>query len=235
MNSDTNKIDFTPEVIENIFGQEAAENERSDRLEKYFLKNKIYQQIKSETSLRILVAHKGVGNSATFKVSHFEDKKDGILSLWIRPDDLYSIDFPDTEDLNVMIRKWKEGIQRILMEKMANFIGESFVDNHTTSQISGNIFTIAQNFFQDRFEKIYDPTAKSAIRKFLDHNIVVAYIDDVDRGWRGTNNDIKKLSALLNALRDFTTDYAGTVTTHPTPGRRRRWQDVKGVDGELVL
>ncbi len=64
---------FTPEIIEELFGTEAAEQEDPLRLRKYFFKNKTYEDIKANLPLRILVAHKGIGKSALFKVCFSED------------------------------------------------------------------------------------------------------------------------------------------------------------------
>lgn len=51
-------IQFTPENIEHLFGKEAAENEDSERLRAYFFKNKVYESIRANLPLRLLVAHK---------------------------------------------------------------------------------------------------------------------------------------------------------------------------------
>lgn len=44
------------------------------------------------------------------KICFLEDKQNNILSLWVRPDDLYQIPFPDTDEINTLIRHWKEGL-----------------------------------------------------------------------------------------------------------------------------
>ena len=36
---------------------------------------------------------------------------------------------------------------------------------------------------------------------------MVIYIDDLDRAWEGTTNNIKRIAALLNAVRDLTNAY----------------------------
>lgn len=48
--------------------------------------------------IRILVAHKGVGKSAVFKMSYLENLKNNVLSIWVKPDDILSI--ANTENEN---------------------------------------------------------------------------------------------------------------------------------------
>ena len=35
---------------------------------------------------------------------------------------------------------------------------------------------------------------------------ITIYLDDLDRGWENTKNDVKNLSAMLNAVRDLSRD-----------------------------
>ena len=59
---------FDEETIRMLFGHEAAEDETIDRLKAYYLKTNIYNSMKSNLPLLILVGHKGVGKSALLKV-----------------------------------------------------------------------------------------------------------------------------------------------------------------------
>ena len=115
---------FTPVNIEELFGTEAAEQEDSIRLRKYFFKNKTYDNIRANLPLRILVAHKGIGKSAMFKVCHSEDVDRKELSLWVRPDDLLDLKFDDTTDLNSLIRNWKSGLIDLISNKIVSFVGD---------------------------------------------------------------------------------------------------------------
>jgi hypothetical protein len=54
-----------------------------------------------------------------------------------------------------------------------------------------------------------DPLEKLFADRFLQTNSLTIYIDDLDRGWEGKSNDVKRISALLNALRDLSSDNAG--------------------------
>ena len=79
---------FDDETIRRLFGTDTAEDEDPARLKEYFFRNKSYQNIRSNLPLRILVGHKGIGKSALLRMSHLEDQEEGILSLWIQPNDL---------------------------------------------------------------------------------------------------------------------------------------------------
>jgi len=47
------------------------------------------------------------------------------------------------------------------------------------------------------------------ITKFLKKASITVYIDDLDRGWQGQREDIQNLSALVNALRDLSSENPG--------------------------
>jgi len=64
---------FSVEGIESLFGHEAAENEKPERLRQYYFKGKVYEAITADLPLRILVGHKGTGKSALFAVAQAED------------------------------------------------------------------------------------------------------------------------------------------------------------------
>ena len=56
-------VEFTEENIQKLFGHEAAEDENIERLKEYYFKNKVYNKVASDLSLRILVGHKGLPRS----------------------------------------------------------------------------------------------------------------------------------------------------------------------------
>jgi hypothetical protein len=81
-------MEFDDTTIRKLFGTDTAEDEDSERLKAYFFRNKSYQNIRAGLPLRILVGHKGIGKSALLRMSHLEDRDEGVLSLWIQPNDL---------------------------------------------------------------------------------------------------------------------------------------------------
>lgn len=81
-------VTFTEDEISGLFGELAAEDENTERFKECFFKSDTYTKIHNDRSLRILVAHNGVGKSALFKMSYEENLEKNILSLWIRPNDI---------------------------------------------------------------------------------------------------------------------------------------------------
>ncbi len=81
-------MDFDDLTIRELFGTDTAEDENPDRLKSYFYRNKSYQNIRANLPLKLLVGHKGIGKSALLRMSHLEDQEEGILSLWVQPNDL---------------------------------------------------------------------------------------------------------------------------------------------------
>ena len=108
---------FTEENIRKIFGPEAAEDEAIERLKEYYFKSDVYDHIHNDLPLRILVGHKGIGKSATFKISFEENRMKKRVVVWIRPDDIMEL-CNDSNNLLKMIRDWKAGLSEIIYKKV---------------------------------------------------------------------------------------------------------------------
>jgi hypothetical protein len=202
---------FTPENVEELFGTEAAEQEDPARLRKYFFKNKTYEDVRADLPLRILVAHKGIGKSAMFKVCFGEDLDQCNLSLWVRPDDLVNLRFDNTTDLNVLIRNWKDGLADLILRKIVALAGEVPTQetiHHLNVAEKGLTVTLSR-YMSEKREIVADRAIQAMFTKFLENKKLIIYIDDLDRGWEGKPTDIRRISALLNALRDLSTDVRG--------------------------
>ena len=115
-------LEFTDETIVRLFGHEEAEREEPARLREYFVKNDVYTRVRADLRLRIIVGHKGVGKSALFKICEIEDKTNEVASIWIKPDDIAQLP-SDRTDLNIRIKEWKDGIQNIIFQKVAEEFG----------------------------------------------------------------------------------------------------------------
>jgi len=116
------EIVFSEENIQRIFGHEAAEDEEFDRLKEYYFKSKTYDKIKADLPLRILVGHKGIGKSALFKVAMAEDREDGRLPIFLRPNDIMGIQ-PATPAFLNRISDWKYALQAIVAQKSLDEFG----------------------------------------------------------------------------------------------------------------
>ena len=203
---------FNEANIQAIFGHEAAENEDVARLREYYFKTKVFEKIAADLPLRILVGHKGVGKSALFTVAIQEDRDAGQLPILIRPDDIAGIGTGSTDFLQT-IRDWKSGLQEILARKVLDALGISHPDDlrGSVTARAGRIL----GFLRDTLEPYADgrvdltSTNRALVNKFLKSTGIDVYVDDIDRGWESRLEDIQRISALINAMRDLSTDNKG--------------------------
>lgn len=199
------KVSFSDEEIAALFGYEAAEDERPNRLREYYFKNDIYDQIVSNLPLKIVVGHKGIGKSALFKVAQQEFDEKNIITISLTPDDI--IDLKDTaESMLELIRVWKLGLKNIILDKVIEKIGIKIGDKNNRI---GSIISILQKIFEQRIGNSIEEEKKSLISTFINNKRIVIFIDDLDRGWEGKKNDITRISAMLNAVRDLSRDNPG--------------------------
>ena len=76
--------------------------------------------------------------------------------------------------------------------------------------IAGRVVNFLADSVKLLSEKVnLDPSKKLLIDQFLKTRKITVYLDDLDRGWEGRPFDIKRISALLNAVRDMSSDNPG--------------------------
>ncbi|WP_029889829.1 P-loop ATPase, Sll1717 family [Polycyclovorans algicola] len=200
---------FTEENIAEIFGHEAAEDEDIERLRSYYFKSKTFEQVANELPIRILVGHKGIGKSALFHVAMAEQRSQKKLTLLIKPDDIVGIGDDETNFLK-LIREWKNGISEIIARKALVSFG--LLQEGWQAQLKGYggqfIDYLQSTFVPEKYANM-EPTKLAIIKQFLKDQKIFIYLDDLDRGWQGTSSDIRKISALLNAIRDLTSECRG--------------------------
>ncbi len=206
-NTDKYVITFSEQQIRDLFGELAAEEDDEDRFNAYFIKTDVYEKIHNFLPIRVLVAHKGIGKSAIFRMSHLENQRNNILSLWVKPDDISSLGKVDGEiDPLELIRQWKSGLEELLVDKIIT----NFSLNSTNDGI--NQFASKGVRMVDRISSIIrkvsetvdvDKIKKGIAEQYIKDNRIVVYIDDLDRAWDGSKKNIARLSALLNAIRDM--------------------------------
>lgn len=203
-------IEFDEKTIQRLFGHEAAEDEEPSRLREYYFKARTYQQIANDLSLRILVGHKGIGKSALFKVAQAEDEENQILALSIQPNDLVGIASGNAGFLD-LIREWREGLVSIIAKKALTSLGMESKDVVAKlKRFGGQLIDFLADTFQERAKVNFTGSKKLVLDNFLKTHKICIYIDDLDRGWQGRKEDIVRISALLNAVRDITNDMRGT-------------------------
>lgn len=202
-------MNFSEENIAALFGHEAAEDEDLERLKSYYLKGNVYSQVANELPIRILVGHKGIGKSALFHIAMAEENQRGKLSLLIKPDDIAGIGDKETDFLK-LIREWKSGITEIIARKALVSFGLLHDGwRGTLNEYGGKFIDYLQSTFRaDNYANLQQ-SKKLVIDDFLKTGKIFVYLDDLDRGWQGNAHDIKKLSALLNAVRDIASENRG--------------------------
>lgn len=206
------KIEFNDETIQRLFGFEDAESEPIDRLREYYFKKDTFKRVVSDLPIRILVGHKGTGKSALFKVAIAEERESGNLPILIKPDDIAELGKTD-ENFLLRIRQWKYGLTKIIGEKVFSEFGlydETIIGK--LSQFGVKLVSYVSDSVKVLKEKVdIEPTQKKAVDNFLKSKKIIVYIDDLDRGWQGKRDDINRISALLNAIRDMANENPGLL------------------------
>lgn len=203
---------FNDETIQKLFGFEDAESESIERLKEYYLKKDTFERVTAELPLRILVGHKGTGKSALFKVAMSEEKENGNLPILIKPDDIAELG-KNNENFLLKIRQWKLGLLKIIGEKVFSEFG-LLNDNTATklTQFGLKLISFTIESLKQAKETIdLTETQNKMIDSFLQKKKIIVYIDDLDRGWEGKKEDIIRISALLNSIRDLSNDNPGLL------------------------
>ena len=117
------EIEFNEDTIRAIFGHEAAEDETIDRLKSYYIKTNVYNSMKSQIPLLILVGHKGVGKSALLKILALEDGEEERIPITVQPNDIYNLDI-STPNFLEKIETWKDGLASIIFNKLVRSLNE---------------------------------------------------------------------------------------------------------------
>jgi hypothetical protein len=126
----------------------------------------------------------------------FEAKEELVVS--ITPDDISEIT-EDKEDMLELIRIWNKGLRDLIATKAIEQLGEII---KPIRNISGSITSFLLKFLDSKGIDLYDEK-ENVIFKFLEEKNITVLIDDLDRGWEGKKSDIRRVSAMLNAVRDL--------------------------------
>ncbi|MXY89365.1 MAG: ATP-binding protein [Gammaproteobacteria bacterium] len=206
MKSTRKELQFDEQEIQLLFGCETAEDESRDRLRKYYYKTHVYNQVITDLPLRVLVGHKGIGKSALFQVAMSEEEEQNKLVVLIKPDDVIDIGKKSTSFME-MIREWKAGIIEIVARKV--LINLDIPEKNWSKNIKnlgGKLTDYLLQILDDMSEINMQFAKKEIIHQYQKSKSIYIYIDDLDRGWEGKKEDINRLSALLNAVRDLSTE-----------------------------
>lgn len=202
-------LTFSETEIQALFGHEAAEDEDFQRLRTYYFKTATYDEIANDLQLRILVGHKGIGKSALFQVAMAEDREAGRIAILIRPDDVADLG-TDTTNFIQTIRSWKRGLLAIIASKVLASFGDS--GDETVDKLKragGGLLELLRSAFEDSDKLNVPATQRVLVQSFLKKSQLTVYIDDLDRGWSGRSQDVVRISALLNSIRDIVNENRG--------------------------
>ena len=185
---------FNDIEIERIFGADDAENETQERFLQYFYTNSAYDSLRSDLPIRIVVGHKGVGKSALLKRASIEDKALSVFSLWLKPNELIYItsEFGLSPSFIERIEAWKKGIMSFIAKSISEQVYRKDLFKQSP-ELKGAGFS--------KLVELVKECLKDSKSPKMSH--IVLYIDDIDRGWSASKNDIANISALLNAMRDI--------------------------------
>lgn len=198
---------FDDLTIRQLFGTDAAEDDDPTRLKAYFFKNQSYSNIRADLPLRILVGHKGIGKSALLKISHLQDIEDGILSISVQPNNLIvknSASLSFIEKIDAYKARIISAIERKALDTLSIFGDDPRLAGLETSakKLMHGLLAKALGYIDLNID---DETAR--LRKsFQENQKIRVYIDDLDRGWSASKDDINNISALINAARDLTNE-----------------------------
>ena len=211
MNNNRKQLTFSEEELQSLFGHEAAEDEDLERLRKYYFKSSTYDQVVNDLPLRILVGHKGIGKSALFQVAMAEETDAKRITVLIKPDDIVGLG-TDTSDFLKTIRDWKLGISEIIAKKVLSSMGIAYDGwRAALNKYGGLVLEFMKDTFSGTLDVSTSPANKLLVDQFLKTRKISVYIDDLDRGWQGKKEDVIRISALLNAIRDISTENRGIL------------------------
>ena len=148
-------------------------------------------------------------------MSYLEDCKNNTLSLWIKPDDIAELANKE-EDFLQLIRNWKNGLEKIILELILKKFNINS-DNEIFDKVINkgiNILDLLKDIFQEKIKDVNlniveNKVKKALLERYLVERKLIIYIDDLDRGWNGSGLAVKRISALLNAVRDLSNQING--------------------------
>lgn len=200
------KLTFNAKESHELFGHEAAENEDIARLKEYYFKSHIYEQVATDLPLRVLVGHKGIGKSALFQIAMAEDRERHDVAILIKPDDIAEL-ATDTTDFLLTIRNWKDGLSQIIASKTLKTLGYAGEASIIKEVADASILAKVRQYISANSP--VNGADGLMIKSYIERPRINVYIDDLDRGWQGMKPHIVRISALLNAVRDISTDNRG--------------------------
>ncbi len=154
-----------------------------------------------------------MGSLLLFKVLSSEEEEIGNIAITIQPDDILEIETSE-ENFLKRIRIWKDGLAKIILRELIISLNNYIIDPvknesmkewlNKVSILFGNIFSKKISEIKNNYTNITDDEITTLFKNSLfKQKTVTIYLDDLDRGWKNSKNDVANLSAMLNAIRDL--------------------------------
>jgi hypothetical protein len=138
-----------------------------------------------------------------------EQKNEGKLCVLIKPDDIVGIGESEMDFLK-LIREWKKGINEIVSRMALTSFGPAFEGwQSKLAEYGGRVIDFLQSTLKAENYANLDQTKQVILKRFVQTGKIYVYLDDLDRGWQGKKQDISRISALLNAVRDISSETPG--------------------------
>ncbi len=200
---------FTDENIMKLFGEEAAESEDPERLDQYFVSIEKFQSFYADLPLRILIGHKGSGKSAFVNHAMRLDDRDGFLCVKVNPSDIEHLLQNNEENFLSQIALWKNNLQDVIFEKVAEKFSPEVIEKNGLGFIRNQIISSVTRMLEKVDGSRLSPSKRGVIQNYTTKSKIRVYIDDLDRGWKGSEQNIASLSAMINAIRDLVSENRG--------------------------
>lgn len=205
--------------IEEVFGNEAGEEESRDFLKEVYIENEIYEKAIGDSRIVCIRSRKGVGKSSLLaRAFTFLESKDHP-ALWLSPTDLaVQLD----HDYNISVDRLKKRLARLAVGCLAEKIG--FTASGTADDAiawaekdgfrSKDFVSKVANTFQEAVKAknvpgISEDAVARLLSRFAENKVLTIFIDDLDRGWKPSGPDSIRLRALISAVREIVRECSG--------------------------
>ncbi len=196
---------FTDENIEKLLGKSDAENESSERLKEYFYKNKAYENLNNSLAIRILVGHKGSGKSALLRMLYIEDTEKDQPAIFLQPGNILDAFDKHKREYNSWVEDWKKVLNGLIVQEALKQIAPDEIVNQVGA--ASNTSDAIIKFIKKMIDRVVSDGSvaieKDIVNNYIKSNSIRVYIDDLDRGWKATIEDVNRISTLLSAVRDL--------------------------------
>ena len=198
---------FDENNIIRLFGNEAAENEDINLLEKYYLKGALYNQVKSNNPLYIVVGHKGTGKSALLKMLSLEESKTGF-AIELQKEDF---DYGDLKEQSYKF--YKENLIQLVFNKLIGIVkcNNAQIQNQNPAFINwlGQFSEGLKEVVGKSYAEIKNENYMISFENFctltkigvFESKPITELIDDLDLEWKDTQIERNNMSAFINAVR----------------------------------